>query len=113
MILACASSDAHRQQQHTGGPEGPRSKKAKPPRSAPNAIFGAAFALYGAALFGTAKLSQQSWLAGFAWLSFAVAFTLCLFANQSWAYLNAAVGSLLVLLAPGLVLLRREPASVV
>lgn len=81
--------------------------------TAPNAIFGAAFALYGAALFGTAKLSQQSWLAGFAWLSFAVAFTLCLFANQSWAYLNAAVGSLLVLLAPGLVLLRREPASVV
>jgi hypothetical protein len=81
--------------------------------TAPNAIFGAAFALYGAALFGTAKLSQQTWLAAFAWLSFAVAFTLCLFANQSWAYLNAAAGSLLVLLAPGLVLLRREPSSIV
>ena len=81
--------------------------------AAPNAIFGPAFALYGAALFGTAKLSQQSWLAGFAWLSFAIAFTLCLFANQTWAYLNAAVGSLLVLLAPGLVLLRREPSNVV
>jgi hypothetical protein len=81
--------------------------------NAPNAIFGAAFALYGAALFGTAKLSQQSWLAAFAWLSFAVAFTLCLFANESWAYLNAAVGSLLVLLAPGLVLMRREPSNVV
>jgi hypothetical protein len=81
--------------------------------SAPNAIFGAAFALYGAALFGTAKLSQQNWLAAFAWLSFAVAGTLCVFANQNWAYLNAAVGSLLVLLAPGIVLLRREPSSVV
>jgi hypothetical protein len=81
--------------------------------TAPNAIFGAAFALYGAALFGTAKLSQQNWLAAFAWLSFAVAFTLCVFANQNWAYLNAAVGSLLVLLAPGLVLLRREPSAVV
>lgn len=81
--------------------------------TAPNAIFGAAFALYGAALYGTAKLSQQTWLAAFAWLSFAVAGTLCLFANQNWAYLNAAVGSLLVLLAPGLVLLRREPSAVV
>jgi len=81
--------------------------------TAPNAIFGAAFALYGAALFGTAKLSQQNWLAAFAWLSFAVAFTLCLFANQSWAYLNAAAGSLAVLFIPGLILLRREPSSIV
>jgi hypothetical protein len=81
--------------------------------TAPNAIFGAAFALYGAALFGTAKLSQQNWLAAFAWLSFAIAGTLCLFANQSWAYLNAAAGSLAVLVVPGLVLLRREPSSVV
>ncbi len=81
--------------------------------TAPNAIFGAAFALYGAALFGTAKLSQQGWLTAFAWLSFAVAGTLCLFANQNWAYLNAAIGSLLVLLAPGLVLMRREPSAIV
>jgi hypothetical protein len=81
--------------------------------TAPNAIFGAAFALYGAALFGTAKLSRESWLAAFAWLSFAVAGTLCLFANQSWAYLTAAVGSMLVLLVPGIILLRREPSAVV
>lgn len=81
--------------------------------TAPNAIFGAAFALYGAALFGTAKLSQENWLTAFAYLSFAVAGTLCLFANQNWAYLNAAIGSLLVLLAPGLVLMRREPSSIV
>lgn len=81
--------------------------------TAPNAIFGAAFAIYGAALYGTARLSQHSWLKAFAWLSFAVAATLCLFANQNWAYLNAAAGSLAVLFVPGLILLRREPSAIV
>ncbi len=80
---------------------------------APNAIFGAAFALYGAALYGTACLSQQTWLKAFAWLSFAVAGSLCLFANENWAYLNAAAGSLAVLFVPGLRLLRSEPTSIV
>jgi len=81
--------------------------------TAPNAIFGAAFALYGAALFGTAKLSQQAWLGAYAWLSFAIAGALCLFANQAWAYLGAAAGSLIVLFAPGVLLLRREPSNIV
>lgn len=81
--------------------------------SAPNAIFGAAFALYGAALFAVATLSEQKWLRAFAWLSAAVAGTLCLFANESWAYLNAAAGSLLVLFVPGVILLRREPSAIV
>lgn len=81
--------------------------------TAPNAIFGAAFALYGAALFGVATLSEQKWLRAFAWLSAAVAGTLCLFANESWAYLNAAAGSLLVLFVPGVILLRREPSAIV
>lgn len=81
--------------------------------TAPNAIFGAAFALYGAALFGTARLSRESWLTAFAWLSFAAAGALYMFANQNWAYLGAAAASILVLLAPGIVLLRREPSTVV
>jgi hypothetical protein len=81
--------------------------------TAPNAIFGAAFALYGAVLFGVAMLSDQTWLKRFAWLSFGVAGVLCLFANQNWAYVNAAVGSLLVLVWPGVVLLRREPSAIV
>ncbi len=81
--------------------------------TAPNAIFGAAFAVYGAALYATARLSQQNWLASFAWLSVLVAGVLCLFANQDWAYLIAAGGSLLVLTAPGIVLLRREPSTLV
>ncbi|MBX3428098.1 MAG: hypothetical protein KF779_00795 [Hyphomonadaceae bacterium] len=81
--------------------------------NAPNAIFGAGFALYGAALFGTASLSEQAWLRAFGWLAVSVAGTLCLFANESWAYVVAAIGSILVLAVPGIVLLRREPSAIV
>src|SRR5262245_2727992 len=75
--------------------------------TAPNAIFGAAFALYGTALFATASMSEQTWLRAFGWLAISVAGALCLFANASWAYLVAAIGSLLALTWPGLVLLKR------
>lgn len=81
--------------------------------TAPNAIFGAAFAIYGAALFAAADLSDHGWLKRFAWLSAGVSLTLCLFANDNWAYLYAAIGSLLVLAWPGLVLLKREPSVIV
>lgn len=80
---------------------------------APNAIFGAAFALYGAALYATSKLAQQSWMTNFAWLSITVAAVLCVFANEAWAYLVAAAGSVLVLLLPGWILMRREPSAIV
>ncbi|MBC7770086.1 MAG: hypothetical protein H7124_14985 [Phycisphaerales bacterium] len=81
--------------------------------TAPNAIFGAAFALYGAAMFGTASLSEQTWLRAFGWLSISVAGTLCLFANENWAYIVAAIGSLLALTWPGIILLKREPSEIV
>jgi hypothetical protein len=81
--------------------------------TAPNAILGAAFALYGAALFGTASLSEQTWLRGFGWLSVAVAASVCMFADQNWAYVIASIGSLLALVWPGVILLRREPSAVV
>lgn len=81
--------------------------------TAPNAIFGSAFAIYGAALFATAVLSEQGWLKRFAWLSAGVALTLCLFANEDWAYLYAALGSLLALAWPGLILMKREPSAIV
>lgn len=80
---------------------------------APNAIFGAAFALYGAALIAVSVLSEQKWLRTFGWLSVVVASVLCLFANQPFAYLIAAGGSLLVLMAPGVVLLKNEPSAIV
>jgi hypothetical protein len=81
--------------------------------TAPNVILGAAFALYGAALFGTASLSQHTWLRGFGWLSVSVAMTTALFAHAHWPYLFAAIGSLLALAVPGLILLKREPSAIV
>jgi hypothetical protein len=81
--------------------------------TAPNAILGAAFALYGAALFGTASLSEQTWLRGFGWLSVGVALNCCMFADQAWVYVIAAVGSLLALGLPGIILLKREPSAIV
>jgi hypothetical protein len=81
--------------------------------TAPNAIIGAAFAIYGAALFGVASMSGQTWLRAYGWLSVSTAATLCMFANQPWAYLIAAAGSLGVLFAPGVILIRREPSAVV
>lgn len=81
--------------------------------SAPNAILGAAFALYGAALFGTAILSEQAWLRRYGWLAVSVALSTCLFATFNWVYVVASIGSLLVLVWPGLILLKREPAAIV
>jgi hypothetical protein len=81
--------------------------------TAPNAILGAAFALYGAALFGTASLSEQTWLRGFGWLSVAVGLNCCMFADQAWVYVIASIGSLLALGVPGMILLKREPSAIV
>lgn len=79
--------------------------------SAPSAILGAAFALYAAALFGTASLSGHTWLRGFAWLAAGVALNACMFASYNWVYVIASIGSLLALAWPGIILLRREPAA--
>ncbi len=80
--------------------------------NAPNAIIGAAFAIYGAALVAVSHMSEQAWLRAFGWLSVTVAGVLCVFANQNWAYLIASAGSLLVLALPGAIQLRREPSAI-
>ena len=81
--------------------------------NAPNAIMGAAFALFGAALTATAMLSGQKWLWPFALLAYLVAATLCAFANAPWAYLLASAASVIVLAIPGALLLRHEPSAIV
>lgn len=81
--------------------------------TAPNAIPGAVFGLYGAALVAVAMLSQEGWLRNFGWIAIAVAGLVCLFANRDWAYLIAAAGGLAALAWPGFILLKREPSSVV
>lgn len=81
--------------------------------TAPNAIFGAAFGLYGAALIAVSALAAQKWMRFFGFVSVGVAGALCLFANEPFAYLIAAGGSVLVLIAPGVVLLKNEPSAIV
>ena len=81
--------------------------------SATNAIMAAGFGLYGVALYSTASLSGHMWLRAFAWLSWSASFTMWLFLGQPWAYLAAAAGAVLVLLVPGLIMMRREPSAVV
>lgn len=78
---------------------------------APNAIMGPVFACFGVAMLTTAMLSAQTWLYTFVGLAFAAALALCVLANQDWAYLIAALASAIVLLVPGVTLMRREPAA--
>lgn len=80
---------------------------------APNTIMGPAFALFGASLTVTSMMSGQKWLGMFAALSYAAAILFGVFANETGIYLVAAAASLVVLAAPGIVLLRREPSAVV
>lgn len=79
--------------------------------TAPNVIMAAGFGLYAVALGVTAKMSEQNWLGVFAALSAVVSLALWAVIDEPWAYLIAAGGSLLVLLAPGLVLMQREPKA--
>jgi len=81
--------------------------------TAPNAIMAAGFGMYGIALFTTGCVSSQSWLRAFAWIAWAVSAALWYFLNDAWAYLLAAGASVVVLIVPGLMLLRREPSTTV
>jgi hypothetical protein len=81
--------------------------------TAPDVIMPAAFALYGGALLATSIATQEKWLGGFAALSFAVSAALGVFLSAPWFYLAGAVASLIVLLTPGVMMLRKEPPTTV
>lgn len=78
-----------------------------------DAIMAAGFGLYGVALYASAAMSGHGWLRAFAWLSWAISGTLWYFIGHPWAYLVAAAGAVLVLLAPGAAMMRSEPAKTV
>jgi hypothetical protein len=80
---------------------------------ATDAIMAAGFGLYGVALFLSAGLSGHTWLRAFAWLAWSVSGTLWYFMGEPWAYIVAAIGSILVLLVPGVIMMRGEPSKVV
>jgi hypothetical protein len=80
---------------------------------APNMIMAAAFAMFCIALWVTATISQQGWLGWFAMLSFAASVGLWLNMNEPWAYLLAAGAGIVVLILPGVMMMRREPSTIV
>jgi hypothetical protein len=80
---------------------------------APNAISAAAFGVYGGAMLASSLFSGEKLLRPFAFLAAGFGLVLAIFADAPWAYYAAAVGALLTLALPGLLLARREPATTV
>lgn len=77
------------------------------------AIMASGFGLYGVPLFVTACISDQRWLRSIAVLSWITSAALWFFLAEPWAYLIASAACLVVLVGPGIVLMRREPAAIV
>lgn len=81
--------------------------------AATNAIMGAGFGLYGVALYATASISGHRWLSTFAYLAWIISGVLWFYMSEPWAYLIASAGAVLVLLIPGIAMMRAEPSRVV
>lgn len=81
--------------------------------TSPDVIMPAAYALYGAALLVTSIVTQEKWLGVFATLAFVVSVVLGVFMSEPWFYLAGAIASLVVLLTPGVMMLRKEPSTTV
>lgn len=76
-------------------------------------IVPSAFALYGVALMVTGTVSKERWLSAYAVASWGLSVILGVFLSSDWFYLAGAAGALTILLAPGLILLRKEPSTTV
>lgn len=81
--------------------------------TAPDAIMAAGFGLYGVAIYASARAGGHPWLQSFAWIAWAVSAALWFFMHEVWTYLVAAAACVIVLIAPGIMMLRREPAAMV
>lgn len=81
--------------------------------NAPNAIMAVGFCLYGLALHVTARMSDERWLSAFALLAWLASGLLFFFLNSPTSYLLAAAAAAAVLFAPGVMLMQREPKTVV
>jgi hypothetical protein len=78
---------------------------------APNAIVAAGFGLYGVALYATAAVGGHLWLRNFAIQAWVLSGLMWFYVNETWLYLLAAGGCIAVLIAPGIIMLRRQPAA--
>lgn len=81
--------------------------------TAPNAIVASGFGLYGVAIYATATLSGETWLRGFAVLSWVVSGVIWFFLGEPWVYLIAAIASVAVLIVPGVIMIQRQPKTLV
>lgn len=79
----------------------------------PNAIMPAVFGFYGIALLTTATVAEKPWLRWFAFAAFGVSGLVWLFVQADWIYLVGAAAALLVLLTPGIVMVRAEASTTV
>jgi hypothetical protein len=80
---------------------------------APDAIMAASFGFYGIALSTTAAIAGIRWLGGFSLLAFGFSGVLWAFNSEPWAYLLAAFAAVLVLIVPGIIIMRQEPSDIV
>ncbi len=80
---------------------------------APDAIMAACFGFYGIALTTTARIAGVRWLGGFGLLAFVFSAALWAFNSEPWAYLLAAAAAVIVLIAPGVIIMRHEPSTIV
>lgn len=82
-------------------------------QTAPDAIMASGFGLYGVALYATATAGGHLWLRNFAVQAWVLSGLLWFFMGETWIYLLAAGGAVAVLIAPGLIMMRREPSTTV
>lgn len=76
-------------------------------------MFPLAFGLYGVAFLTTATAARLDWMRGFAVASWLFSVATLYFAGDARQLLLGAIGSLVCAMAPGLVLMRREPSDIV
>ncbi len=76
-------------------------------------LFPIGFGFYGVAFYAMATASRTEWLRYFAYLSWVFAAASLFFMATSVQFLVGAVGLFLCAAAPGVILMRREPANIV
>ena len=76
-------------------------------------LFPIGFGLYGVAFWATSTAARVSWLKYFAFASWAFSACLLFFLATSHQFLIGALGLAVCALTPGVLLMRREPATIV
>lgn len=76
-------------------------------------LYPIGFVLYGVAFFSTATAARAPWLRYFAFLSWAFAIAMLFMLATAEQFLVGAVGILACAFAPGIMLMRNEPADIV